>query len=64
MKRPDSTLSSMLAWICIPGILPSENGTVMRSYRPGAVVPTMTIASLNRAGSTSGFSPATICFSE
>ncbi len=31
MKRPDSTLSSMLAWICMPGILPSANGTVMRS---------------------------------
>ena len=48
----------------IPGILPSENGTGMRLYRPGAVVPTMTIAFLNRAGLTSGFSPASICFSE
>ena len=49
-KRPDSRLSMTLAWICMPGILPSENGTDIRSYRPGAVVPTTTIASLKRAG--------------
>ncbi len=53
-----------LAWICMPGILPSEKGTDIRSYRPGAVVPTTTIASLKRAGSISGFSPASICFCE
>ena len=64
MKRCDSRLSMMFACTCIPGMMPSVNGTVNRSRRPAAVVPMTTILSRNTAGSTFGFSPARIWCSE